>query len=264
MATVRPAANSRRHRSLRPPRAADRTNRGGQVSPWSISVTCCNKPPPRCRRPPSRCPTAPRWSASRPVPSPLSPAKDIDHPSGSQASILYYIIDGSLTVLTGTTKRELISPYINRGEFIGEMGLFVETRGARWWLRTRTSLRTGRDQLRAPVPAVRRPAARVPKILFSARSCPTACCTPAAKVRSPGLHGRDQPCGQDLIDLCSEPIAVAPQGHADPHFAPGRSSRIVGCSRARWWGACSSSLEEEGHDLVSGKNHRGLRHALTR
>ena len=45
---------------------------------------------------------------------------------GDSANILYFIIEGSKTVTTKNEKgRELILAYINRGEFIGEMGLFV-------------------------------------------------------------------------------------------------------------------------------------------
>ena len=47
---------------------------------------------------------------------------------GDSANILYYVIDGSLTVSSEDEEgRELILAYLNRGEFIGEMGLFVET-----------------------------------------------------------------------------------------------------------------------------------------
>src|SRR6185437_8520773 len=43
------------------------------------------------------------------------------------ANTLYYVIDGSLAVCTEDEQgRELILAYINRGQFIGEMGLFVE------------------------------------------------------------------------------------------------------------------------------------------
>lgn len=51
---------------------------------------------------------------------------------GDSANILYYVIEGSLTVSSEDEEgRELILTYINRGEFIGEMGLFVKRRDAK-------------------------------------------------------------------------------------------------------------------------------------
>jgi len=58
---------------------------------------------------------------------------------GDSANILYYVIDGSLTVSSEDEEgRELILAYLNRGEFIGEMGLFVETPRREVMVRTRT------------------------------------------------------------------------------------------------------------------------------
>src|SRR3982750_216946 len=59
---------------------------------------------------------------------------------GDSANILYFIIEGSVTVLTEDEEgRELILAYINAGEFIGEMGLFVEVPRREVMVRTRTS-----------------------------------------------------------------------------------------------------------------------------
>src|SRR6187431_533810 len=53
---------------------------------------------------------------------------DIFRP-GDPASTLYYVISGSLSVISEEPDgRELVLGYINAGEFIGEMGLFVEAR----------------------------------------------------------------------------------------------------------------------------------------
>ena len=49
---------------------------------------------------------------------------DIFRP-GDSANTLYYVISGSLSVISEETDgRELVLGYINAGEFIGEMGLF--------------------------------------------------------------------------------------------------------------------------------------------
>ena len=44
---------------------------------------------------------------------------------GSPATSLYYVVSGSLSVVSEETDgRELVLGYVNEGEFIGEMGLF--------------------------------------------------------------------------------------------------------------------------------------------
>jgi CRP/FNR family cyclic AMP-dependent transcriptional regulator len=59
---------------------------------------------------------------------------------GDSANILYFIIEGSVSVMTEDEEgRELILAYINAGEFIGEMGLFVEVPRREVMVRTPTS-----------------------------------------------------------------------------------------------------------------------------
>src|SRR5215472_9437209 len=67
------------------------------------------------------------------------PRKTVIIRPGDSANILYFIIDGSVTVSSEDEEgRELILAYINAGEFIGEMGLFVETPQREVTVRTRT------------------------------------------------------------------------------------------------------------------------------
>lgn len=52
----------------------------------------------------------------------------------------YYIISGSVSIIAGEEDgRELVLGYIGPGEFVGEMGLFVETEQRGVALRTRTA-----------------------------------------------------------------------------------------------------------------------------
>ena len=58
---------------------------------------------------------------------------------GDPANTLYYVISGSLSIITEEPDgRELVLGYINQGEFIGEMGLFFKTDKREVVLRTRT------------------------------------------------------------------------------------------------------------------------------
>lgn len=59
---------------------------------------------------------------------------------GDPANTLYYMIDGSVSVLVEEEDgRELVLGYFGSGEFIGEMGLFSESRQREVILRTRTA-----------------------------------------------------------------------------------------------------------------------------
>ena len=63
---------------------------------------------------------------------------EVFHP-GDPASTLYYIISGSVSITTREDDdRELVLGYVGAGEFVGEMGLFVETEHRAVALRTRT------------------------------------------------------------------------------------------------------------------------------
>ena len=58
---------------------------------------------------------------------------------GDPAGTLYYVISGSVAILTEEDNdRELILGYFGAGQFVGEMGLFIETDAREVILRTRT------------------------------------------------------------------------------------------------------------------------------
>ncbi|MCB1611299.1 MAG: cyclic nucleotide-binding domain-containing protein, partial [Xanthomonadales bacterium] len=57
---------------------------------------------------------------------------------GDVANTLYYIIEGSLAVMTEDDEgRELILAYVNEGDYIGEMGLFMEVEKREVMVRSR-------------------------------------------------------------------------------------------------------------------------------
>lgn len=63
---------------------------------------------------------------------------EVFHP-GDPAGTLYYIISGSVSIIAREDdERELVLGYINSGEFVGELGLFVESQQRGVALRTRT------------------------------------------------------------------------------------------------------------------------------
>lgn len=58
---------------------------------------------------------------------------------GDQAGTLYYVMTGSVSIITEEDDgRELVLGYFGTGEFVGEMGLFIESEVREVILRTRT------------------------------------------------------------------------------------------------------------------------------
>ena len=54
--------------------------------------------------------------------------------------VLYFILDGSVTVLIEDDDgREIVLAYLNKGDFFGEMGLFHEQLNRSAWVRARSS-----------------------------------------------------------------------------------------------------------------------------
>jgi CRP/FNR family cyclic AMP-dependent transcriptional regulator len=67
------------------------------------------------------------------------PNKSVIIYAGDQPDVLYYIINGSVSVLIEDENgHEIVLAYINAGGFFGEMGLFGEQPNRSAWIRTRS------------------------------------------------------------------------------------------------------------------------------
>ena len=59
---------------------------------------------------------------------------------GDPAGTLYYVVSGSVSIIAEEEdSRELVLGYYGPGEFVGEMGLFIETQSREVILRTRSA-----------------------------------------------------------------------------------------------------------------------------
>ncbi|KAA2285126.1 cAMP-activated global transcriptional regulator CRP [Arenimonas fontis] len=212
-------------------------------------------------------------SPLKPVNSPLAPdaaalGRFLDHchrrryPSrndvfrpGAPASSLYYVISGSLSVISEEPDgRELVLSYINAGEFIGEMGLFFSADERAVVVRTRTPCELAEinyDRLHqlfaGPL------AAECPRILYaiglqlSKRLLDTS--RKASRLAFMDVTGRIQ---RTLQDLCQEPDALShPQG-TQIRVSRQELARIVGCSR-EMAGRVLKQLQEQGVLHARGK-----------
>ena len=174
---------------------------------------------------------------------------------GDPASTMYFVIDGSLSVSSEDEQgRELILAYLNKGEFIGELGLYVDTAHREVLVRTRSvselaeisyerlfSLFEGALKDEAPRILYSIGAQLTRRLLHTSRK--------VSRLAFMDVTGR---VARTLLDLCNEPDALShPQG-TQIRISRQEISRIVGCSR-EMVGRVLKQLEAGGKVQVKGK-----------
>jgi CRP/FNR family cyclic AMP-dependent transcriptional regulator len=174
---------------------------------------------------------------------------------GDVASTLYYVIDGSLAVMSEDEEgRELILAYVNAGDFIGEMGLFMEPEKREVLVRTRTACELAEVSYERLFQLFDGPLKdECPRILFSiAQQLTKRLLQTSRKVSRLAFMDVTSRVSRTLIDLCSEPDAMShPQG-TQIRISRQEISRIVGCSR-EMVGRVLKQLQEEGKITAAGK-----------
>jgi CRP/FNR family cyclic AMP-dependent transcriptional regulator len=183
------------------------------------------------------------------------PSKTAIFRPGDGAGTLYYVVDGSLAVSSEDEDgRELILAYLNKGEFIGEMGLFIEPQRREVLVRSRTSCELAEisyERLFALFDGALRE--ECPRILFAIGTQLTQrLLQTSRKVSRLAFMDVTSRVSRTLLDLCQEPDAMShPQG-TQIRISRQEISRIVGCSR-EMVGRVLKQLEESGKISVKGK-----------
>jgi len=183
------------------------------------------------------------------------PAKSTVMRPGDEGQSLIYVVEGSLTVSTeGDDGRELILGYINSGDFLGEMGLFMKPRQREVLVRTRSACELAEvsyQRLREALNVELAPYAtdiltaigsKLAQRLLQARR----------KVFHLAFLDTQGRIAKALIDLCAEPDAVSHPDGTQIKITRQELSRIVGCSR-EMAGRVMKTLEEDGMLRASGK-----------
>lgn len=153
---------------------------------------------------------------------------------GDPASTLYYVLDGSVSILTEEEDgHELILGYYGKGEFVGEMGLYIQSERREVTLRTRTQTELAEISYEHLTQLLTGElAADAPKILFAIGAQLTR------RLRDTGrkagrlafLDVTDR-IVRTLHDLAQEPEAMThPQG-TQLRISRQEIARLVGCSR---------------------------------
>lgn len=174
---------------------------------------------------------------------------------GDPANTLYYVIDGSVMVNSEDENgRELILAYISRGQFIGEMGLFVEQAQRESLVRTRTTCEMAEISYERLFNLFETSLkAECPKLLFAIgfqltnRLLRTS--RQASRMAFMDVTNR---VSRTLLDLCDEPDAMTHPDGTQIRISRQEVSRIVGCSR-EMVGRVLKQLEAERMIDVSGK-----------
>lgn len=174
---------------------------------------------------------------------------------GDPADVLYYIVEGSLTVLMEDEDgHEIILSYLNKGEFIGEMGLFVENANRSVMVRTRSDCQLAEitysrleQLLETDLKDYSKPffyaigAQLTQRLLHTSRK--------VGHLAFLDVTGR---VAGTLLDLCKEPDAMTHPDGMQIRITRQEIGRIVGCSR-EMAGRVLKILEEQKLVTVKGK-----------
>lgn len=176
------------------------------------------------------------------------PSKSVIIYAGDQSDVLYYIVEGSVTVLIEDEDgHEIVLAYLNPGDFFGEMGLFGEDSNRSAWIRTRTQC----ELAEISYSRYRQLAEEDPGILFAlAGQMATRLRNTSRKVSDLAFLDVTGRVARTLLDLCKQPDAMTHPDGMQIKITRQEIGRIVGCSR-EMVGRVLKSLEEQG--LISAK-----------
>ncbi len=179
------------------------------------------------------------------------PAKSTIICAGDKPDVLYYILEGSVTVLIEDDEgREIVLAYLNKGEFFGEMGLFDEhDQGRSAWVRARTEC----ELAEISYTRYRQLASEDAEILFAlASQMATRLRATSRKVGDLAFLDVTGRIARTLLDLTKQPDAMTHPDGMQIRITRQELGRIVGCSR-EMAGRVLKALEEQGLIWVKGK-----------
>jgi CRP/FNR family cyclic AMP-dependent transcriptional regulator len=174
---------------------------------------------------------------------------------GDDSRVLYYLLEGSVVAfMEDSDGREIILAYLNKGEFIGEMGLFLPEPRRSVMVRARADCQIAeisyqrleqlfeadlREHMRAILYAMGGQLAR--RLLNTSNK--------VGHLAFLDVTGR---IARTLLDLCKQPDAITHPDGMQIRITRQEIGRIVGCSR-EMAGRVLKNLEEGGLIGVTGK-----------
>lgn len=178
------------------------------------------------------------------------PSKTLIISGGETSSSLYFILDGSVAVISEDEDgHEVVVAYLNRGEFFGEMGLFQDAATRSAWVRARGACVLGEISY----PRFRELARRDPDLLFAlSGQLATRLKVTTRKVRDLVFLDVAGRIARSLLDLCEQPDAMTHPDGMQIRVSRQELGRIVGCSR-EMAGRVLKLLEEQSLISAAGK-----------
>ena len=178
------------------------------------------------------------------------PAKSVIIYAGDHSDVLYYIVEGSVTVLIEDEDgHEIVLAYLNPGDFFGEMGLFGEDSNRSAWIRTRTQC----ELAEISYSRYRQLAEEDAGILFAlAGQMATRLRHTSRKVSDLAFLDVTGRVARTLLDLCKQPDAMTHPDGMQIKITRQELGKIVGCSR-EMAGRVLKALEQDGLVSVAGK-----------
>ncbi|MDZ7734765.1 MAG: cAMP-activated global transcriptional regulator CRP [Gammaproteobacteria bacterium] len=177
------------------------------------------------------------------------PAKHVIIRAGDPSRDLFYIVNGSVTVLIEDSKgHEIVLSYLNPGDFFGELGLFdSNTRSA--FVRARNKCEIAQisyEKLKSLTPLF-------PDLLYAiGAQLAMRLRKTSRKVGDLAFTDVKGRIARTLLDLCQEPDAMTHPDGMQIRITRQELGRIVGCSR-EMVGRVLKDLEEDHLISVAGK-----------
>jgi len=173
---------------------------------------------------------------------------------GDLANTLYYIISGSVTIsFENDEGKELILAYLNAGDFIGEMGLFMSTERREVMVKTKEKselAEIGYQRLGALfLNDLKSDAAQI--LYYIGTQLTHRLLQTSRKVHRLAFLDVTGRISRTLMDLCKEPHAMTHPDGTQIKVSRQEIAKIVGCSR-EMAGRVLKDLEEQGNLAVKG------------
>lgn len=178
------------------------------------------------------------------------PAKSTIIYADDKPDVLYFILDGSVTVLIEDNDgREIVLAYLNKGDFFGEMGLFDEQLSRSAWVRARTTC----EVAEISYTKFRQVAQDHSDIVFAmASQMASRLRITSRKVSDLAFMDVSGRVAHTLLDLCKQPDAMTHPDGMQIRITRQEIGKIVGCSR-EMVGRVLKSMEEQELISVKGK-----------
>jgi len=171
------------------------------------------------------------------------------------ADTLYYLVAGQLTVsLEDSEGHEIIITYLNKGDFLGEMGLFIPQPTRSVFIRTRSACElAGISYAKLEQLLETELAPHAKEFLYAiGRQLSTRLINTSRKVSDLAFLDVTGRVARTLIELSHQPDAMTHPDGMQIRITRQEIGRIVGCSR-EMVGRVLKSLEDEGLIRVKGK-----------